>query len=87
MQLVDLCTNPYILRVLYILVAVLKITCIIVPIIIIVTIILKAFQTVVSGKDDDLKVLLPVSVKKNNSRLSNILITNYNKFNNRFNRN
>ena len=34
MNLIDMCTNPYILRLLYILVAVLKLVCIIVPIII-----------------------------------------------------
>jgi hypothetical protein len=64
MNLIDMCTNPYILRVMYILVASIKIVCIIVPIIIIGTTMIKAFQAVVSGKDDDLKAILPISVKK-----------------------
>lgn len=64
MKLIDMCTNPYILRLLYILVAVLKIVCIIVPIIIMATIMIKGFNAVVSGKDDALKELLPLSVKK-----------------------
>ena len=64
MNLVDICTDPYILRVLYILRTVISIVCILVPIIIMITIIMKAFSAVTSGKDDDLKNLLPASSKK-----------------------
>ena len=64
MNLIDMCTNPYILRVMFILVAVLKIVCIVVPIIIMGTTMVKAFNAVVSGKEDDLKEILPVTVKK-----------------------
>ena len=64
MNLIDMCTNPYILRVMFILVAVLKIVCIVVPIIIMGTTMVKAFNAVVSGKEDNLKEILPVTVKK-----------------------
>lgn len=64
MNLIDMCTNPYILRVLFILVATLRITCIIVPIIIIGTTMVKAFQVVVSGKEDDIKQIFPLALKK-----------------------
>lgn len=64
MNLIDMCTNPYILRVLYILVIVLRIVCIVVPIIIVATTMMKAFQTVISGKEDSLKEMLPFTLKK-----------------------
>ena len=64
MNLVDICTDPYILRVLYILRTVISIVCILVPIIIMITFIMTAFSAVTSGKDDDLKNLLPASSKK-----------------------
>ena len=64
MNLIDMCTNPYILRVMYILALALKIVCIIVPIIIIATTMMKAFNVVISGKDDGLREMLPFSLKK-----------------------
>ena len=64
MNLIDMCTNPYILRVFYILTIALKIICILVPIIIIGTIMIKAFNAVVSGKDDGLKEVFSISIKK-----------------------
>ena len=64
MNLIDMCTNPYTLRVMYILGLALKIVCIIVPIIIIGTTILKTFNVIVSGKEDNLKELLPFFIKK-----------------------
>lgn len=64
MNLIDMCTNPYILRVFYILTIALKIVCILVPIIIMGTIMIKAFNVVVSGKDDSLKEVFSISIKK-----------------------
>ncbi len=64
MNLIDMCTNPYILRIFYILTLVLKIITIVVPIIIIVTLTMKAFNAVTSGKEDSLKEMLPSAVKK-----------------------
>lgn len=64
MNLANMCTNPYILRAMYIIIVALKITCIIVPLIVIATTIIKAFNSVVSGKEDDLKQIFPIALKK-----------------------
>ena len=64
MNLANMCTNPYILRAMYIIIVALKITCIIVPLIVIATTIIKAFNIVVSGKEDDLKQIFPIALKK-----------------------
>ena len=64
MKLVDMCTNPYFLRAFYILLIVSKKICIIIPIIIVGTIIIKIFNVVISGKEDELKEIFPLSLKK-----------------------
>lgn len=64
MKLIDFCTNPGFLRIFLFAEIVFKIITILVPIIIIITIIMSAFSAVTSGKEDDLKKLLPSAGKK-----------------------
>jgi hypothetical protein len=64
MDIIKLCETPGILRALMILGYILQIVTIIVPIIIIITLISSAFKTVISGKEEDLKNMLPTAFKK-----------------------
>lgn len=64
MNLVDFCTNPGFLRLILVANIIFKIITIIVPIIIIITVMISAFKAVTSGKEDDLKKLVPGAGKK-----------------------
>ncbi len=64
MNLANLCTSPHFLRVLYILNLCMDIICIVVPIVIIVTLMMKAFNLVTSGDASKIKDLLKLSVNK-----------------------
>lgn len=64
MNLTNFCTNPGFLRVFLFAGIAFKIITILVPLIIIATIMMSAFSAVTSGKEEDLKKLLPASSKK-----------------------
>lgn len=64
MNLIDFCTNPGFLRIFLFGEILFKIITILVPLIIIGTVIISAFKAVTSGKEDDLKSLVPGAGKK-----------------------
>lgn len=64
MDIIKMCETPGILRVIMILGYILEIITIIIPIIIIITLMITAFKTIMSGKEDDLKNMLPTAFKK-----------------------
>ena len=64
MNFSNICEIPSFLRVMLILKNVFKIVCILVPIVIIITTIVKLFKAITSGKDDDLKETFVVGVRK-----------------------
>ena len=64
MKLSNLCQSGSFLRALYFFRNVLKIIFIVVPIIIVITVIVNLAKIVISGKEEDFKAALGVSVKK-----------------------
>lgn len=64
MTIFELCKTPGILRALYIAGVILEIVKIVIPIIIIITLMISAGKLVVSGKQDELKGIVPGAIKK-----------------------
>ena len=64
MNFSNICEIPSFLRVMLILKHMFKIVCIMVPIIIIITTIVKLFKSITSGKEEDLKETFVVGVRK-----------------------
>lgn len=64
MTIFELCKTPGILRAIYIAGVILEIVTIVIPIIIIITLMMSAGKLIVSGKQDELKGIVPSAVKK-----------------------
>lgn len=64
MDIIKMCETPGILRIIMILEIVFNIVTVLIPIIIIITLIISAFKVIVSGKEEDLKNMLPTALKK-----------------------